>query len=69
MAKRKVTKRKTTMKKTTKRRSPSGKAKKQYVVKATVTIKSKRLTKGDADALRTSTKRKVKGAVVKVSKV
>lgn len=64
MAKRKVTKRKTT-----KRKATSGKAKKQYVVKATVTIKSKRLTKGDADALRTSTKRKVKGAVVKVSKV
>jgi len=63
MAKRKSTRKKTTKRKVTR------KPKKKYVVKATVTIKSKRLTKSEADALRTSTKRRVKGAVVKVTKV
>ena len=71
MAKRKATRKKTTKRKPTRRKTTKKRvvSKGKYVVRATVTMKSKQLSKRDANALRTQTKKDVKGAVVKVVKV
>lgn len=68
MAKRKTrTSRK--KKRTARRKTTASKGTQKYVVEATVRMKSKRLSKAQADRVSAKTKREVRGATVKVKKV